>query len=125
MLSGNFNSSEESKRISGTDCAATGMASSIAASEFCNRRLMWMILFLFVVLRFQQEFLDAPGLDLRNVDLVGIAAIHHVHHLEPRRFLAGMAEFAEDGPVQFHLVDFSANVPRPRGVTVGIGVGRE
>src|SRR3989454_8635897 len=36
-----------------------------------------------------------------------------------------MAEPADDRPVQFHLVDLARDIPRPRRIAVGVGVGGE
>src|SRR5215471_21867561 len=71
----------------------------------------------------QDEFLHAPGFDFTDDDLVGIAAVHHVNHLEARSQLAGMAELADHGAVQLHLVDLSGLGPASGPVAVGIGVG--
>src|ERR1041384_6599761 len=38
--------------------------------------------------RLQHVLLNAPGLDLTEDDLVGIAAVHHVNDLKSRRHLA-------------------------------------
>src|SRR5437763_1177508 len=73
----------------------------------------------------QHKFLHAPGFDLSNDNLVRVAAIHHMHHLEPAEFLAGMTELAEDRPIQFHLVDLARRRPCAWGIAVGIGVGGE
>src|ERR1700722_3078176 len=114
MLSGSFSGSEASKRISGTDdwAAAGTPASKIAASTVCKKRLMGS--FLLPRLRLQHELLHAPGLDFRHDDLAGIAAIHHMNHLEASQFLAGVAESAEDGSVQLHFVNLADDVPRAR-----------
>src|SRR4029079_5537340 len=136
MVSGNFSgSAAESNEISGTgDWAMTGIpAPSIAASKSCRERLMTSLLIgrlsgdrgLCGCLRLQSDFLHSPGLDFRNDDLVRISAVQHVHDLEPTGDLAGMAELPDDRPVQFHLVDLARNVPRPRRVAVGVGIGGE
>src|SRR6266853_6047818 len=69
-------------------------------------------LFLLRGVRLQDELLHAPGFDFANDDLVRIAAIHHMDHLEAAEFLAGMAELADDGSVQLHLVDLAGDRPR-------------
>src|SRR6266481_978378 len=75
--------------------------------------------------RLQDELLHAPGFDLADDDLVRIAAIHHVDHLEAAEFLAGMAELADDRAVELHLVDLASDRPCARAIAVGIGVGGE
>src|SRR5262249_30435988 len=82
-------------------------------------------LYLLHLLWLEDELLHAPGFDLSDDDLVGVAAIHHVDDLQSAEFLAGMTELADDGPVQFHLVDFAGDRPRAGHISVGIGVGSE
>ena len=62
----------------------------------------------------KNEFLHAPGFDLAEDDLVGVAAVHHVDHLEARRDFARLAELADDRAVQLRLVDLAGDVPRSR-----------
>src|SRR5215472_15048499 len=76
-------------------------------------------------LRLQDELLDAPGFDLADHDLVGVAAIHHMDHLEAAELLAGMAEAAEDRAVELHLVDLARDSPAAWTVAVRVGVGSE
>src|SRR3977135_3019147 len=76
-------------------------------------------------LRLQDDLLDAPGFDLADYDLLWVAAIHHGDDLEAAELFAGMAEPAEDRPVQFHLVDLAGDGPAARPVAVRIGVGGE
>src|SRR5271170_5626569 len=123
MLSGNFSRSEESKRISGAeDCpsriAVTGKSSRAGLRPAIRAKVFMKDISLPPRLRFQQELLHAPGLDLRHDDLVRVAAIHHVHHLEASQLLTGMSEFPEDGAVQFHLVNLAGVIPRSRRVPV-------
>src|SRR5262249_7397176 len=67
--------------------------------------------------------LHAPGFDLANDDLVRIAAIHHMDHLEAPEFLAGMTELADDRAVELHLVDLAGDRPRTQTVDIGGEVG--
>ena len=73
----------------------------------------------------ENEFLHAPRLDFARDDLVRIAAIHHVNHLESGGQLAGMAELAEHRAVQFRFINFAGDVPRSWHVPVGIRVRHE
>src|SRR6266849_8819908 len=75
--------------------------------------------------RLQDELLHAPGFDLANDDLVRVAAIHHVDHLEAAEFLAGMTELADDRAVELHLVDLARDRPRARKIAIWVGVGGE
>ena len=74
----------------------------------------------FIACGFEHELLHAPGFDLADDDLVGVAAIHHVDHLEAAELLAGMAELADDRAVQLHLVDLAGDRPAARQVAVGL-----
>ncbi len=76
-------------------------------------------------LRLEHQFLDAPGLDLSDEDLIGVPAVHHVHDLKPAEFLARVSEAPEDRAVQLHLVDLARVLPRARPVAVRVGVGGE
>src|SRR5215469_3854048 len=96
--------------------AAAGAARTAAAA---NRRVARRFMLLAPL---QNEFLHAPGFDFAHDDLVWIAAVHHVDHLEARRQLAGMAEFSDHRSIQLHLVDLPGLGPAPRRISVGIGV---
>src|ERR1700731_2743288 len=113
----------ESKAIWGTAfwAPAGNPASNPAATSSGNRRLMGSLLLILDSFlpcarclrghRLQDELLHAPGFDFTDDDLVRVAAIHHVYDLEPAEFLAGVAEPADDGPVQFQLVDLARDLP--------------
>src|SRR5258707_11641881 len=75
--------------------------------------------------RLQDELLHAPGFDFAADDLVRIAAINDVDHMEAAEFLAGMTELADDGAVEFHLVDLAGDRPRAGHIAIRIGVGSE
>src|SRR5580704_6547781 len=128
----------ESKAIWGTAFwpAAGNAARNAATTNSGNRRFMGSLLLMLHPFlsclscarclrrhRLQDELLHAPGFDFPDDDLVRVAAIHHVDDLEPAEFLAGVAKPANDRPVQFQLVDLARDIPRPRRVAVGVGVG--
>jgi hypothetical protein len=48
-----------------------------------------------------------------------------VDHLKSPELLAGVAEFAEDGPVQFHFVNLAGDIPGARRIPIGVRVRRE
>src|ERR1700749_1201417 len=97
-------------------CAMAGAARIAAAA---SRRVARGDLRRFMLLApLQDEFLHAPGFDFAHDDLVGIAAVHHVNHLEARRQLAGMAELADHGAVQLQLVDLAGLGPASRPLAV-------
>src|SRR3954469_8606184 len=97
----------------------------VAASKAGKKRFMMFLPISVALLVGQDEFLDSPGFDLARDDHVGIAAIHHVNHLETRSQLAGMTELAQHGPVQFHLVYLAGLGPGARTIAIGIGIGDE
>src|SRR5262245_32693046 len=70
--------------------------------------------------RLQDVLLHAPRFDLAQDDLIGIAAVQHVHHLEPGRHLAWLPELANHGAIELCLVDLTRRLPRPRRVAVGV-----
>src|SRR5262245_54369245 len=57
--------------------------------------------------RLEHQLLRAPVRQLADDDAVRIAAIDLVHRAELLQLLAGLAEAADDLPIQFHLVDFA------------------
>src|SRR6185436_11947886 len=59
--------------------------------------------------RLEHDLLGAPGGDLDDHELVGIAAVHRVHGAELTQLLPGLAELTDDGAVEFHLVDLAAH----------------
>ena len=75
--------------------------------------------------RLQDVLLHAPRFDLAQDDLVGIAAVHHVHHLEPGRDLARLPELADHRAIELRLVDLTRRLPRPRRVAVRVRIGME
>src|SRR5262245_13945790 len=70
----------------------------------------------------EHQFLHAPRFDLADDDLIRIAAIDHVNHLEARGELAGASEPADHFAVELHFVDFSGSVPCSRLVAVRIRI---
>ena len=62
----------------------------------------------------------APGFDFADDDLIRVAAIHHVDHLESGGQFAGVTELAEHLAVEGHLVD--RRVVHAVGVA-GVGCG--
>src|SRR5262245_420047 len=70
--------------------------------------------------RLQDVLLHAPRFDLAQDDLIGIAAVQHVHHLEPGRHLAWLPELANHGTIELRFIDLTRRVPRPRRVAVGV-----
>src|ERR1700681_1314061 len=125
----------ESKAIWGTAFwpAAGNPAGNAATTNSGNRRLMRSLLLMLHSFlsgarclrghRLQDELLGAPRFDFTNDDLVRVAAIHHVDDLEAAEFLAGVAEPADDCPVQLQLVDLPRDIPGPGRIAVGVGVG--
>src|SRR6188508_884908 len=75
--------------------------------------------------RMQNVLLHAPRLDFAEDQLVRVAAVDLVDHLEPGRDLPGLAELADHGAVHFRLVDFARVLPRFWRITVRIRVGEE
>src|SRR5689334_538009 len=75
--------------------------------------------------RLENKFLNPPGFDLARHDLVWIAAIHHVHHLEPRQDLSRVAELAQYLAVQLGFVDLARGLPGPRLVSIRIRIGEK
>jgi hypothetical protein len=75
--------------------------------------------------RLQHQLLHAPRFDFGNDDLVGIAAVHHVYHLEATKLLSSVAELPDDRSVQLHLVDLARDVPRSRRVAIRVGIRAE
>src|SRR5262249_29097865 len=73
----------------------------------------------------ENQFLRAPGFDLADDDLIRIAAIHHVDHLEAGRGLAGPSEPAEYFAVELGLVDFAGSVPSSGHVAVRVRIRKE
>src|SRR6266852_2234786 len=106
---------------------ATGLLDSPLGKRGMTRRVIDALsrLCLLHGVRLQDELLHAPGFDLADDDLVRVAAIHHVDHLEAAEFLAGMTELADDGSVQLHLIDLASDRPRAGHISIGIGVGSE
>src|SRR5579871_5633879 len=131
MLAGYLSGSLESKEISWICAAAPNAPASnrTEASRFvCLMRISLMSGARPAALGsrcHEQELLHAPRFDLGDDDLVRVAAIHHVDHLEAAELLGGVTEAAEDGAVQFHFVNLARDVPRAGRVAVGIGVGGE
>src|SRR6185503_8547717 len=76
------------------------------------------------LLRMQDDLLRAPRGDLRYPQLVFVAAVHSVNRAEFLQLFPGLAELADDGAVELHLVDLAGDVTRRGGVAVGIGVRR-
>src|SRR5262249_47425172 len=74
------------------------------------------------LLRMQDDLLRAPCGDLGYPQLVFVAAVHAVNRAELLQLLPGLAEFADDGPVELHLVDLAGDVTRRRRVAVRIRV---
>src|SRR5262245_39595309 len=72
--------------------------------------------------RFQHQLLRAPVRQLADDNAVRIAAIDLVHRAELLQLLAGLAEAADDLPVELHLVDLAVvevvRVVRVRGEQV-------
>src|SRR5262245_37915075 len=135
MSAGSVNAlGAESKFISGTAfCASTGIAATTPATNMANRSRI--VLFMPSAptsargrprrRRLQHELLHSPRFDFAEDDLVGVAAVHHVDHLESRRDFAGLAELAEHCPIQLRLIDLAGDVPRPWRIAVRIRVGME
>src|SRR6185436_7053425 len=71
------------------------------------------------------QLLHAPRFNLADDDLVRVAAVHHVDHLEAAELLARMAELAEHRAIELHLVDLSGVGPRTLRIAVRIRVRRE
>src|SRR5579885_1102244 len=75
--------------------------------------------------RLQYVFLNSPGFDFAEDDLVGIAAIEHVDHLEARGKFAGLAEAAKHGAIELRFVDLAGIFPGSRLITVRVRVREE
>src|SRR5689334_4223251 len=58
-------------------------------------------------LRVQDDVLHAPRGDLRDPQVVVVAAVHAVNRRELLHLLAGLAELAEHRAVELHLVDLA------------------
>src|SRR5712671_4314644 len=67
----------------------------------------------------QRDLLDPQIADFADQQIVLVAAVDGVHGTEFLRHLAGAAEFADDRPVQFHLVDFAGLVDVVRRIGIG------
>ena len=74
--------------------------------------------------RLEHDLLRAPRGDLRDEQLIGIAAVDLVNRAELAEPLAGLAELADDRAVELHLVDLAGDRPRRRRVAVGVRVRR-
>src|SRR5882757_8461878 len=75
--------------------------------------------------RLENQFLRAPRFDLPDDNLIRVAAIDHVNHLEAGCSLAGTSEPAEHFAVELGLVDFTGDVPRSWHVAVRIRIRKE
>src|SRR6185295_17104330 len=75
--------------------------------------------------RLENQFLRAPRFDLTDDNLIRVAAIDHVNHLEAGCGLAGTSEPAEHFAVELGLVDFAGVVPRSWHVAVRIRIRKE
>ncbi len=67
----------------------------------------------------KNDFLHAPAGDLRDEQLVGVAAVDFVHRAELLQRFARLAELADDRAVELHLVDLAGLRRRPRVAVVG------
>src|SRR5215475_6616192 len=76
-----------------------------------------------LVLGEQFEALHAPPGDLRDRDLVVVAAIDFMHRAKLARQLAGLAEFAQNRSVELHLVNLASDRRDVGAAVVGVGVG--
>src|SRR5204862_2729096 len=74
---------------------------------------------------FEHQLLHAPRFNFADDDLVRVAAVHHVDHLEAAEFLAWMAELAEHRAIELHLVDLAGVGPRALRIAVRVRVRRE
>src|SRR6185312_12606477 len=124
-VAGYFRASIDVNGISGAGLWAVSKAAVRRGSASVVFRMCLMRVLLFGGGRFQQQFHDAPGFNLRGQDDVGIAAIERVGDLETVLFLAGVAETAEDGAVQLHFVNLAGVLPGAGQVAVGIRIRRE
>src|SRR5690349_22648895 len=96
MVAGYFSGSAESKERSRTCVAAGNAPVSIRAQaskfvEVCRMRISLPGRARRGSVgggRHQKQFLNAPRFDFRHDDLVRVAAIHHVDHLEPAELFA-------------------------------------
>src|SRR5262245_6084864 len=70
----------------------------------------------------ENEFLNAPRGDFRDVELVRVAAVDLVHAAELLQVLPRLAEPADDRAVELHLVDLTGDVARRGRAAVGPGV---
>src|ERR1700754_1155331 len=75
--------------------------------------------------RLKNVFLNSPRFNFAEDNLVGIAAIEHVDHLETRGKFAGFAEAAEHGPIEFGFVDLAGGFPGSRLITIRVRVREE
>src|SRR4029077_8377380 len=75
--------------------------------------------------RLENQFLHAPRFDLADDNLIRVAAIDHVNHLEAGGILSGASESAEHFSVEFGLVDFAGDVPGSGLVAVWIRIGKK
>src|SRR5215208_473340 len=128
MSSGSVNGFAASKFNAGTGaCAPAGIDEAIHATRSTSFNSFMVVSLVRGCPRrwLQDVLLHPPRFDLTQYDFVGIAAVHHVHHLEPGRDLARLAELADHGAIELRLVDLTRRLPRPRRVAVRIRVGME
>src|SRR5579872_3163376 len=71
----------------------------------------------------EQKFLHSPTGDLANQEIVLISAVNSMYGAKFLQLLAGFAEFAQNSPVQFHLINFAGDVKGVRIVVVRVRVG--
>src|ERR1035437_3031837 len=73
--------------------------------------------------RMQRQLLHTPRNDLAHQQFVLVAAIDFVHGRELAQVLARVSELADNGSVQFHLVNLAGHRVEQRIVAVRIRVG--
>src|SRR5215469_1351082 len=73
----------------------------------------------------QNQLLRPPQLNFGNEQLVGIAAIDFVQSAKLAQLLAGLAELADHGSVQLHLVNLAGVIGQSVIVVIRKAVGGE
>src|SRR5262245_14051392 len=111
--------------MSGTDCATSEPPNAIAPAAIMNVMMRFIMASLPSTgcargLRMERDLLNPPLGDFRDVHLVRIPAIHLVHGAEFLEAVARLAEAAQHGAVELHLVDLAGH----RGL-IEVVAGRE